>query len=502
MGRSEDPIENDDRTLARGESAAQTGAGEAAPAPQAEPVHQEYAPGDIIRGRFRLERMLGKGGMGTVFLATDLTKEKFEDRHPHVAIKFLGGEFSSHPKARIALERETRNAQRLSHPNIVKVFDFDEHGHSVYMTMEFMRGTPLDEYMLAHAQNGMPFEKAWPVIKGMGLGLAYVHSQGMVHSDFKPNNVFVEENGCAKLLDLGIARISEKANPRDRSTRFDPSALGALTPEYASCEMFEGLDADPRDDLYALGCVVYQLLTGRHPYDRIWAIKARKSAPPLKPVEGLGKRRWQALRRALAFNREDRTPSVDAFLEAFEDIRDFSRPKLAAAVVLSAVAAAGLVWAMIPGVDPDEAFVNGLLNDSGRQELSEADERNIDNWMRQGIAYTGFARDAFADLDADSGHHDLLGGADNSGSAFNSVLRLTPSREAAAGLLAVAEAYAFGAERFAEAGDAKTALWLVCQGLGLHEHHLGLRQMYDQLSPAVVVSAGGDIRQTCNGLAR
>jgi serine/threonine protein kinase len=498
MGRSEDPIENDDRTFARGEAPTRSGTGEPAP----DLVHQEYAPGDIIRGRFRLERMLGKGGMGTVFLATDLTKEKFEDREPHVAIKFLGGEFSTHPQARIALERETRNAQRLSHPNIVKVFDFDEHGHSVYMTMEFMRGTPLDEFMLEHAQNGMPFEKAWPIIRGMGLALAYVHSQGMVHSDFKPNNVFVEENGTAKLLDLGIARISEKANPGDRSTRFDPSALGALTPEYASCEMFEGLDADSRDDLYALGCVVYQLLTGRHPFDRMWAIKARKSAPPLQPVKGLSKRRWQALRRAVAFDREDRMPSADAFLEAFEDIRDFSRPKLAAAVVLSAVAAAGLVWSMIPGIDPDKAFINELLNDSGRQELSEADERNIDNWLRQGTAYTGFARDAFMDLDADSGHHDLLGGADNSASAFHNVLRLTPSREAAAGLLAVAETYAFGAERFADAGEGETALWLACQGLSVHEQHSGLRQLYGRLASDLTVSNSADVRQTCNGLAR
>ncbi|NJN50507.1 MAG: serine/threonine protein kinase [Gammaproteobacteria bacterium] len=222
------------------------------------------AVGDVIRDRFRLERVIGEGGMGRVFVASDLNREAYGDKDPEVAIKFLGADFAAHPQAAIALQRETRNSQRLSHPNIVKVFDFDRTPDHVFMTMELMRGEPLDRQVAEHGPNGIPFDEAWPIISGMGAGLAHIHAAGLVHADFKPNNVFVARDGTVKILDLGIARVFEDENRTRLATRFDASALGALTPEYASCEMFEGQSADPRDDVYALACVTYLLLTGRH----------------------------------------------------------------------------------------------------------------------------------------------------------------------------------------------------------------------------------------------
>ena len=451
-----------------------------APAAEASGHPQEFAVGQVVRERYELVEVLGRGAMGTVFLAKDLIEERYEERNPYVAIKCLGSEFSSHPQAKIALERESRKARNLSHDNIVKVFYFDECGDTPYMVMELMRGTPLDD-LIRERQGGLPFDEAWPIVRDMCLGLAYIHSQGMVHSDFKPNNVFVAEDGTAKILDLGIARASVQSRKDDDKTRFDASTLGALTPAYASCEMFEGQDPDPRDDLYALGCVVYELLTGRHPYNRASSIEARKRRLTVERIEGLIEdRRWRALERALALVREDRTASVEAFLEELEAKRDFSKRRLAVVGVTSAVAASLVAAWLIPEPNPDDAFVNALLETAGAQTLDGERETRIANWIAQGNDYIGFARDAFASLNAAAGHRDLRGGADNAERAFRSVLELTPSEEAARGVLAIVNTYADGAEQLAAQGDRADALWLACQGYQVHPNHARLgRQVTD-----------------------
>ena len=192
----------------------------------------EPAIGDLISGRYRLETVLGEGGMGKVFLAQDeLYAGEFKDRHAQVALKFLGKKFASHSVSRMALQRETRKSQQLAHPNVVRVMHFDQHDGNPYMIMEYMTGEPLNGFLETKACSGLPMQEALELIEGMALGLGYIHSEGLVHSDFKPNNVFVGEDGTAKILDLGIARLNTEGEEKQQETVFDVSALGALTPK-------------------------------------------------------------------------------------------------------------------------------------------------------------------------------------------------------------------------------------------------------------------------------
>jgi hypothetical protein len=272
------------------------------------------AVGDTLNGRFVLEECIGFGGMGTVYKALDLRKQEASDRNPYIAIKVLNVQFRGHPKSLIALQREARKAQSLAHANIVAVYDFDRDGAMVYLTMEYLSGKPLSQVLKAPGFAGMPYPAALRIVTGMANALAYAHQRGFVHCDFKPGNVFLTDAGVVKVIDFGIARVFQKAEEAVDVTVFDPGSLGALTPAYASPEMLEHRDPDPRDDIYALGCITYELLTGHHPFNRLTAVQARDAGlRPQRPPR-LGRRQWQGLKCALAFEREARTPTVERFL--------------------------------------------------------------------------------------------------------------------------------------------------------------------------------------------
>ncbi|HEY6644275.1 protein kinase domain-containing protein [Povalibacter sp.] len=305
-------------------------------------------PGDTIKERFILEDVIGKGGMGIVFRVRDVRKEEAQDRNPYAALKVLGEDFKRHPESLKALQREARKAQTLAHPNIVTVYDFDRDGANVYIVMELLEGQPLDRYIKDLEGTGLTITKALPIIRGLCSALAYAHEHQVVHSDFKPANAFITRTGAIKVFDFGIARAAKRPgveNDTGSMTVFDPGTLGALTPAYASCEMLDGLEPDPRDDIYALGCVVYELLTCQHPFERKTAVQARDARLKPKPIRGLTSRQWRTLRRSLAFDRPARTPSIAKFLE---DISPEKRsPALwggvAAAIVVLGTTAALLV---------------------------------------------------------------------------------------------------------------------------------------------------------------
>lgn len=297
------------------------------------PATAALGSGTVLKGRFVLEDKLGEGGMGGVYKAVDLVKQEARDRNPYVAVKVLNENFAEHPDAFIALQRESSRTQRLSHPSIASVYDFDRDGQTAYMVMELMQGGPLDKFLKKNRQ-GVGREKALEIIRDMAAALAYAHAQNLIHSDFKPGNIFITSSGAAKVFDFGIARAAvapgEKAVKRGPlseatlgkddgtdKTLFDAGALGALTPAYAACEMFEGRDPAPQDDVYALGIVAYQLLTGRHPFERKKApIAEAKNMVPQRP-DGLTRREWHALKHALAFRRENRSPDAQVFLDEF-----------------------------------------------------------------------------------------------------------------------------------------------------------------------------------------
>ncbi|WP_028220353.1 serine/threonine-protein kinase [Paraburkholderia oxyphila] len=282
-----------------------------------EAEHGEHIKGigDTLNGRFVLEECLGVGGMGTVYKALDLRKLEASDRKPHIAIKVLNVQFRGQPTSLIALQREARKAQTLAHRNIVTVYDFDRDGPLVYLTMEYLSGKPLSKLLRAPGFAGMPFEQARTIIAGMGQALAYAHERGFVHCDFKPANVFLTDGGDVKVIDFGIARVFQRPEEDSDVTVFDPATLGGITPAYASPEMFEHREADPRDDVYALACVTYELLTGKHPFNRKSAPQARSEKMHAERPQGLDRTQWRTLSAALSFDRASRTASVTQFLE-------------------------------------------------------------------------------------------------------------------------------------------------------------------------------------------
>jgi serine/threonine protein kinase len=263
----------------------------------------------VLKSRFVLDDRLGSGGMGTVYRAKDLRKVEARDRYPYVAVKVLNADIRRHPEAFIALEREASRSQQLSHHNIVSIFDFDKDGNVPFMTMELLQGRELAELLQAYP-HGLPNEIAWSVINGMCEGLRYAHENGVVHADFKPGNVFVTDQNLAKILDFGLARAARLQHAEGEVTAFDPAQLAALTPVYASLEMIQGEIPEPRDDLYALAVVIYLVLTGRHPYNRLPADEALAAGIIPERPRQLNMSQWRGLRSALAFRRADRLASV------------------------------------------------------------------------------------------------------------------------------------------------------------------------------------------------
>jgi len=309
---------------------------------------QYVTVGSVLKGRFHLERELGRGGMGVVYLARDARKVEARDRDPWLAVKVLSDEFRRHPDALVALQREARRSQQLADDNIVRVYDFDKDEGIVFMTMEYVDGCDLRTLIREQASHGMPLARARPLIEGMARALARAHAAGIVHSDFKPGNVMVTRDGVAKVFDFGIARAGKhKTDVAGEQTVFDAATLGALTPAYASLAMLRGQAPTPSDDIYALGCVCFELLSGRHPFDKHSAEVALREQRRPPPLPGLSKRQYRTLCAALAFDAAQRLPDVNALLEGLREVRWRERalPMLgygAAAVVVLGAAAVGL----------------------------------------------------------------------------------------------------------------------------------------------------------------
>jgi serine/threonine protein kinase len=302
------------------------------------------APGDVLKKRFELLELIGHGGMGVVYKARDLVKVKARDNNPYLAIKVLSEAFQKHSRAFIALQREASKAQRLAHPNIATVFDFDHDGSTIFMTMELLHGQPFDSLIGQLPPGGLPQATALRYIEELGSGLAYAHKQNLIHCDLKPANIFLCDNGAVKLLDFGITRaIKNEHLEIGDETLFDPASLKALTPAYASVEMFRGDPPDPRDDIYALACVAYELLTGMHPYKKVAAHKALELDLKPQGVKGLTRRQQKALNNALALERNRRTPTIEQFLEGIRKPKSHALQLGIAAVLVLAVSAILLV---------------------------------------------------------------------------------------------------------------------------------------------------------------
>lgn len=206
-------------------------------------------------GRYRIEARIGEGAMADVFRARD------PDIGRVVAIKALKPEYRRDPELGARFLREARAAGALNHPNIATIYDVGEADGVPYIAMELIEGQPLDMVL---QQGRMPFERVLALGAQLSAALAYAHSLGIVHRDVKPSNILLSTDGkTAKLLDFGVARIGESDGQLARTQA--GQMIG--TPRYMSPEQALGLAVDPRSDLFSLGAVLYEMVTGKTAFD-------------------------------------------------------------------------------------------------------------------------------------------------------------------------------------------------------------------------------------------
>lgn len=268
--------------------------------------------GQVLRDRYVLEARLGAGGKGAVFKAFDRFRATLPDTHKHVALKILhgGGDCSEQTLAKLRLEFHC--GQVLSHRNIVNVYELDCDGEVVFFTMELLDGEPLGDVMERLGPAGMRRSQAWQLIQQLGAGLAHAHERGVVHGDLKPRNIFVTRQGELRILDFGAAHRFKAMNPHTEHSDYGtPSGTAA----YASCEQLEGRLADPRDDLYALACICYELLAGTHPFESRPANVARDYRVSVVRPHGLTGRQWRALQKGLSWHRAGRSIGVRSWMD-------------------------------------------------------------------------------------------------------------------------------------------------------------------------------------------
>jgi serine/threonine-protein kinase len=204
----------------------------------------------LFAARYRIVRMLGRGGMGVVYQAEDVRLKRF------VALKFLGASLTSHPHARARFLREAQAAAALDDPHVCTVYEAGEDQGRAYLVMAFIDGPTLKNRIAARP---LSIDEVVAVTRDVAAGLAAAHARGVVHRDIKPSNVLLAARGQARITDFGVARI--EAAPHSTKT------VGVVgTPAYMSPEQMQGLPADQRTDIWSLGCVIYEMLTGRSPF--------------------------------------------------------------------------------------------------------------------------------------------------------------------------------------------------------------------------------------------
>jgi len=246
--------------------------------------------GKVI-GNYKIVEKIGEGGMGAVYRGLDTMLER------EVAIKMLKPELASQPEVLERFRTEAVTLAKLNHPNIATLYSFLRDGEDYFMVMEFVRGQTLDE--LIHRFGAMMIERAVPLFCQALDGIDHAHRMGIIHRDIKPANMMLTDSGSIKVMDFGIARVLGSA----RMTR-QGNVVGTI--EYMSPEAVRGLEVDARSDVYSLGILLYELLTGRVPFDSTSEFEMMKMQveqapqPPRQFTASIPIEIEQAIMRALA----------------------------------------------------------------------------------------------------------------------------------------------------------------------------------------------------------
>ena len=298
-----------------------------------------------LSARYRIERELGRGGMGAVYLARDLRLDR------PVALKVLPAEFAVLPALRERFLRETRTAAGFSHPNIVPVYAIEEDQDLLAYAMGFVEGETLAERV--RRAGTLTVRETVRLLQDVAYALAYAHGRGVVHRDIKPDNIMIERaTGRALVMDFGIARaIAAAPDPRAGLTRVG-EVVG--TPEYMSPEQATGESVDGRSDLYSLGLTAYFALTGKPAMSgdstgRILARQISEVLPPMSTVrKDLPAALGEAIDRCLAKEPDARFPSAEALVESL-DAAQLAAPEIPVTVRMFAQEASTLNVVLLAG---------------------------------------------------------------------------------------------------------------------------------------------------------
>ena len=214
---------------------------------------KKLASGSLFAGRFQVIEELGKGGMGKVYKVLD------KDIDEKIALKLFKPEIASEEETIERFRNELKVARKITHKNVCRMYDFGEDRGTLYITMEYVPGEDLKS-TLTEGRPAEPSGKTIAVIKQVCEGLAEAHHLGVIHRDLKPQNIMLDREGNARIMDFGIAR-----SLRTKGMTGGDVMIG--TPEYMSPEQVEGKDLDHRSDIYSLGIILFEMLTGRIPFE-------------------------------------------------------------------------------------------------------------------------------------------------------------------------------------------------------------------------------------------
>ncbi|MCK9462280.1 MAG: serine/threonine protein kinase [Proteobacteria bacterium] len=305
---------------------------DAAPAPTSDTIPAKAFDaliGTVLDGRYLITGAIGEGGMGRVYRATHVLMDKL------VAIKVIHSELAHIEDITKRFEREAKSSSRLTDPHCITVTDFGrtEDG-TLFLVMELLDGESLEERIAV--SGGLAVTKALDVAKQMLRGLAHAHAQGVVHRDLKPENVYLtthgEETDFVKILDFGIAKLAAGGEDGEKGVSLTRTGVVFGTPKYLSPEQAFGDKVDQRSDLYAVGVMLWEMLTGTAPYEAdsavdLMSMHLTAPTPSLSDHGRFPPGLQDLIDRAMAKRPVDRFPSAEAFLEAIAAIDPDAAPR-------------------------------------------------------------------------------------------------------------------------------------------------------------------------------